>query len=209
MAPFGTIRTAVAAIVKRHLRGKCSVASAGAMATQIALVLSRIRSGYLVDGLSLQKDDLQTIIRRIRDDYPLEIAAIWETETEQAFFINTVLLNAKMKAGNFPLWVSVATPSQLVPEPCSFRALLSQITLEPGCVSAVTANKPTDMVPLAAWLLDYPVAYVVTDPSIPFLMNTALEVYDCWLDWRDECIPLLKFSVPQSCRGSLSFASPP
>ncbi|KAG8832728.1 hypothetical protein FRC17_000824 [Serendipita sp. 399] len=184
MAHFGAIRAAVAAILKRNLRMKYNVASA--MATQIALVLSGIRSGYLVDGMSLRKHDLQLILQHVQDGSPSEIAAIWETTTEQAFFINTFLLKAKLEAESLPLWVSTTNPSQLVPEPHSFQTLLGKIILEPGSLSTISTDQPTDMVPFAAWLLDYPVAYVVTDPEGPFLTNVALQVYDCTLNWQDE-----------------------
>jgi hypothetical protein len=60
---------------------------------------------------------------------------------------------------------------------------------------------PETMVPLAALLLEYPVAYVPSpDPQLAFLNNVQLDVYECILviDNDHGRYPLLKFSCPSN-----------
>lgn len=59
-----------------------------------------------------------------------------------------------------------------------------------------------DAVPLAAILLEYPVAYVPTSPDTSFLSGEVLTVFECYLEQEATSTPfrhtLIKFSCPES-----------
>ena len=59
---------------------------------------------------------------------------------------------------------------------------------------------PETTVPLAALLLEYPVAYVPSsDIQVRFLDNIPLDVYECTLvTENDQTHPLVKFSCPSN-----------
>ena len=66
-----------------------------------------------------------------------------------------------------------------IPEPASFRQLLNQLKdVRAGVVCRIQPENTLDMVPLAAFLLEYPVAYVVRNPA-SILSNISLHVYEC------------------------------
>ena len=85
--------------------------------------------------------------------------------------------------------------------------LVTDHTAAHGCLYPTSLSLPLGLtpettIPLAALLLEYPVAYVPTSDQAPFLSNIRLDVYECTLDFDHrnadnigECL-LLKFSCP-------------
>lgn len=57
-------------------------------------------------------------------------------------------------------------------------------------------TSPTVAVPLAALLLEYPIAYVPEDVSRPVLSHVPLNIFQCFLNIEDQRHNLLKFSCP-------------
>jgi hypothetical protein len=50
--------------------------------------------------------------------------------------------------------------------------------MKPGKVTVLHSNAPLDMIPLAAFLLEYPVGYVAASSHAAFLDNVPLEIYE-------------------------------
>lgn len=69
----------------------------------------------------------------------------------------------------------------------------------PTSITLPTGLAPETTVPLAALLLEYPVAYVPLDIQVPFLDNVQLDVYECTLvTENDQTHSLVKFSCPSN-----------
>lgn len=65
--------------------------------------------------------------------------------------------------------------------------------------SDLTTGQEHLLIPLAAFLLEYPVGYVPLDANqTTFLSDIPLDVYGCLLEGSREEYTLLKFSCPQS-----------
>jgi hypothetical protein len=88
-------------------------------AIQVALVMTGIRSGYLVDTFTLRFDDLVRFMEELQLQAPSDLAVCWEATTEQAFFINHHLLESRILLKDFPSWISVAQPPRLVSTHCT------------------------------------------------------------------------------------------
>jgi hypothetical protein len=80
----------------------------------------------------------------------------------------------------------------------ALQSLLATRSYLPTSITLPTDLTPETTVPLAALLLEYPVAYVPSSNSqVPFLNNVQLDVYECILDIdNDQSHLLLKFSCP-------------
>jgi hypothetical protein len=101
------------------------------------------------------------------------------------------------------IFQSTGPPSGLA---VALQSLLTTRSYLPTSITLPADLTPETMVPLAALLLEYPVAYVPSDSELPFLNNVQLDVYEL------ECIlvigndqghpllghPLLKFSCPSN-----------
>lgn len=83
-------------------------------AIQIALVMTGIRSGYLVDTFTLRVDNLARFLEELKLQAPSDLAVCWAVTSEQAFFINNHLLQSRVLLKDFPSWISVAQPPSLV-----------------------------------------------------------------------------------------------
>jgi len=81
-------------------------------AIQVALVMTGIRSGYLVDTFTLRVDNLARFLEELKP--PLDLAVCWEETSEQVFFINHHLLRSRILLKDFPSWISVTQPPSLV-----------------------------------------------------------------------------------------------
>jgi hypothetical protein len=92
--------------------------------------------------------------------------------------------------------------------------IIGNITLNPSIVdiklpSELTSGQESLLVPLAAFLLEYPVAYVPLDArQTTFLSNIPLDVYECVLEDSGEEHTLLKFSCPQCVSQSVARLAP-
>ena len=91
--------------------------------------------------------------------------------------------------------------------------IIRNLTLNPSTVviqipSNLTSGREHLLVPLAAFLLEYPVGYVPLDANqTTFLSNIPLDVYECVLDSGEERT-LLKFSCPQCVGQSIARLAP-
>lgn len=92
--------------------------------------------------------------------------------------------------------------------------VIGNIVLNPTTVaiqipSNLTSGKEHLLVPLAAFLLEYPVGYVPLDTNqTTFLSDVPLDVYECVLEESREIHTLLKFSCPQDVSQSVSRLAP-
>ena len=95
--------------------------------------------------------------------------------------------------------------------------MLDRLVLKIGSIHKFQTENRFDGCPLAAFLLEYPVAYVIIGDDRPFLSGVSLCIYDCMLDFLGErCVTLdtspvpnghsflarisiVKFSVPVEC----------
>ena len=94
--------------------------------------------------------------------------------------------------------------------------IFGNITLNSSVVaiqipSNLTSGREHLLIPLAAFLLEYPVGYVPRDTNqTTFLSNTPLDVYECVLVLEDSEMEhtLLKFSCPQCVSQSVARLAP-
>ena len=90
--------------------------------------------------------------------------------------------------------------------------IIGNIALNPSIVvipSELTSGREHLLIPLAAFLLEYPVGYVPLDANqTTFLSNTLLDVYECLLLDSGEEHTLLKFSCPQCVSQSVARLEP-
>jgi hypothetical protein len=111
---FTSLEIAVYAVLSATLapkkKNRPSSGILRSMATQLALVMSGIRAAYLVDNLSIGRASLDRLLRRLQQQSPSGIAALWEAGSEQAFFINVELLDSRCANKDYPLWISMTAP---------------------------------------------------------------------------------------------------
>lgn len=92
--------------------------------------------------------------------------------------------------------------------------IIGNITLSPSNAtiqipSDLTSGREHLLIPLAAFLLEYPVGYVPLDTSqTTFLSNVPLDVYECVLVASGEEHTLLRFSCPQCVSQSAARLAP-
>lgn len=92
--------------------------------------------------------------------------------------------------------------------------IIGNIALNPPTVaiqipSDLTSGREHLLIPLAAFLLEYPVGYVPLDANqTTFLSNIPLDVYECVLEDSEGEHTLLKFSCPQCVSQSVSRLAP-
>lgn len=92
--------------------------------------------------------------------------------------------------------------------------IIGDITSNPGksvvkIPSDLTTRREHLLIPLAAFLLEYPVGYVPLGANQTiFLNDTPLDVYECILEGSQEEHALLKFSCPQCVSQSVMRLAP-
>lgn len=92
--------------------------------------------------------------------------------------------------------------------------IIGNITLNPSIAviqvpSDLTSGQEHLLVPLAAFLLEYPVGYVPLNANqTTFLSDVPLDVYECVLEGSSEEHALLKFSCPQCVSQSTARLAP-
>lgn len=92
--------------------------------------------------------------------------------------------------------------------------IIGNITLNPSMVvikipSNLSSGREHLLVPLAAFLLEYPVGYVPLDANqTTFLGNIPLDLYECVLVDSEEEPTLFKFSCPQCVGQSVARLAP-
>ncbi|KAF9450583.1 hypothetical protein P691DRAFT_458876 [Macrolepiota fuliginosa MF-IS2] len=223
------------ASVLSHILGfkafrRFSKASKETFTYEISLIALSIRTGYLVDVLHIPEHlaeqtytlllkELGTISECFRN-----VLHLHEPCTNQSFFIHKNKLLQKLEAslsprsaGPYPVFIHLPEKG----EPCVLDSIplpvleVFQFNLGPGSTSSSsTLRLPQDLpsttsIPLAAFVLDYPVAYVPASASqTSFLSGVPLVIYRCYIqprtpppgddNGRGRQHTLLQFSCPGS-----------
>ena len=92
--------------------------------------------------------------------------------------------------------------------------IIGNIALNPSVAAIqlspeLTSGREHLLIPLAAFLLEYPIGYVPLDANqTTFLSNIPLDVYECVLEDSSGEHTLLKFSCPQCVSQSVSRLAP-
>ncbi|KAH9936367.1 uncharacterized protein B0H18DRAFT_321419 [Fomitopsis serialis] len=191
---------------------------------------------FAISGLQQRRPALFIdVLASLRQVVPAleDVIILHEPISDQLFFVNFALLEARCARipglgdhprrqddpHGWPFFVQLSEVPTLVEFPTLIASLLREVCAR-GEKSAglsrpiaLTITQPldvVDLVPLAAALLEYPVAYVPADADqTAFLTGVPLDVYDCVVSFigasDDEAHPedarehtLLKFSSP-SC----------
>ena len=110
------ISTISYATIVPNLKPRPSASTITAFVTQVVLVITGIRSAYLVDSFTLSLESLgrfgQELERKLQ---PLSALIIClEESTEQVFFVNHTLLNSRIDQNDVPSWVAVTPPPSIV-----------------------------------------------------------------------------------------------
>ncbi|TFK40811.1 hypothetical protein BDQ12DRAFT_468320 [Crucibulum laeve] len=152
----------------------------------------------------------------------LTVFHLYEPSSEQSFFVNRSLLprrlasilsepstsisDSESDAISFVLLSKDGSPSQLLSSPASLPPIVKFLAaLSPSLAPSISLPPymtQETAVPLAALLLDYPIAYVPCSPEqANFLSNVPLDVYECRLALElepgsEQEHTLMKFSCP-------------
>jgi len=168
-------------------------------------------------------DVFADLLNCLREKYPIfcDVVHLFEPSSGQSFFVNAPLFLDKLADDSmaaetsprfdrlafvcltdFPLLLP-SLPRNIV---ATLNSMKRQLTERPPTVSLSPDLTQDITIPLAAFLLDYPVAYVPVSPDQAiFLPGVPLDVFECFLH-VDEGDPLLglvpkqhtllKFSCP-------------
>ncbi|KAJ7600640.1 hypothetical protein C8J56DRAFT_13940 [Mycena floridula] len=190
-------------------------------ATDLALVALSVRTAYLVDAVAFSRplEIFGSLLSRLREKSALfhNVLYLWDPSSEQSFFINIRLLlhcwfgeglslSDRLRARiRFVLLSANDDPKLLTDPPTSVLVTLRNIgnhaTPFPLTITLAPDLGPEVLIPLAAVLLEYPVALCIPDTVDDmsfFLARQPLNVYQATLRWpdTDEEHTLLKFSCP-------------
>jgi len=158
--------------------------------------LHGIRAGYLVDAFHFTEHSSEQWFRALltrSPEFAAEIAIVHESSSDSVFILNRRLLQENVEGSSLPIWVWVNTsttlPSINPDTPPSIHALIHYLSallrLESTAVHRLTLHNPSELVPLAAFLLEYPVGYILPqnldNPPGPLLPNIPLAVFRCIL----------------------------
>ncbi|KJA21246.1 hypothetical protein HYPSUDRAFT_216543 [Hypholoma sublateritium FD-334 SS-4] len=173
----------------------------------LALVAHRIRTGYLLD-LAAPKDAIETFsfllnalrANRRTEDMFSRVLHIFEPSSEQSFFANAELLASRIKIvipetetpsprTIQPVFLHLGSPIRMLNSvPADLRYLLDTLFSLTSTRDSLppSFSLPTDVtvqvaVPLAALLLDYPIAYVPSVSNPHALSGCPLDFYECVL----------------------------
>ncbi|KAF9029787.1 hypothetical protein BDZ89DRAFT_696065 [Hymenopellis radicata] len=168
-------------------------------ATDLALVVLSIRTAYLVDAVSM---DFDTLLINLRAKDPLfsDIVHLYDPASDQSFFVNVSLFLAQDYVEE-TTFIAASSPPRIV-QPSerlckTWRMLRETIDSSSTTFRLPDALSPCVTVPLAALLLEYPVAYV--PEAGPGPMHVTLQVYECSITLPTGLagIGVVKFSCPQ------------
>ncbi|KAK0187841.1 hypothetical protein F5146DRAFT_1141299 [Armillaria mellea] len=163
-------------------------------AVDLSLVALSVRTGYLVDTYAT-RTVFETLVIALRKRNALfnNIIHLYEPAADQSFFINFPRFHSRAPDFRDTIYVSVS--GHLVSPPESVLNTLRNIEIQPTDISyTLPSELPVDItVPLAAVLLEYPVAYVPHGGISPERQN--LDVYECLLSGG---VTIVKFSCPSS-----------
>ncbi|KAK0487669.1 hypothetical protein IW261DRAFT_1327286 [Armillaria novae-zelandiae] len=163
-------------------------------AVDLSLVALSVRTGYLVDTYATRIvfEELVIALRK-RNALFNDIIHLYEPAADQSFFINVPRFHSRAPDFRDTIYVSVS--NDLVSPPESVLSTLRGIEIQPTDISCTLPSElPVEItVPLAAVLLEYPVAYVPNGALSPARLN--LDVYECLLSGG---VTIVKFSCPAS-----------
>ncbi|KAM5533443.1 hypothetical protein V8D89_012881 [Ganoderma adspersum] len=197
-------------------------------ALDVTIVAAGVRSGYLVDTLTLRntkkrlKDFIGELLGRLRQQCDIfkSITTLYDSASDQLFIINVLKLRTYCDPTHDALspalltWVTFleldGSKAEVSPPPPGlpgiFRDTLKLLKPPNDLESPLLVHLPEtdtrtlgDMVALAACLLEFPVAYAPSgDGSHPFLAGVPLDVYECVLV-QDSHPPLEHVMLKFSC----------
>lgn len=204
---------------------KLSPATRITFATDVALVARALRTGHLVDAISYSDPDiLSQLARRIKVHPAFSpLVHVYHGPTGQSFIANKSMLLQRAKhtassntghVSGIALFIHLNTSDAVEPESLPSKALLRTIVdlathLEEMSPEDTFVPVPTNigidiLVPLAAFILEYPVAYVPNPKQTTFLSQVPLDVHEVIISssgtshFQLEAFhSLLKFSVPR------------
>ncbi|KZT25408.1 hypothetical protein NEOLEDRAFT_1065507, partial [Neolentinus lepideus HHB14362 ss-1] len=195
------------------------------------------RSGYLVDGFITSNPThvFSSLVGKLREKNDLfnPLTHVCERSSDQSFFVNLDLIHGRFSSindtcnelGSWVTFIQLDGPvSRIIKPPAAVISLLSQIlnripsppaTLE---LTLQDSYGPESLVPLAALLLEYPIAYTVTSTSSQAILGgVPLDVYQCIVkhpavsthaSTQQEDTSLIKFSCPSHLAASNSHLRP-
>ncbi|KAI0729626.1 hypothetical protein C8Q72DRAFT_304915 [Fomitopsis betulina] len=206
-----------------------------------------VRTGYLFDAFALPEKlerritlfcELLVTLRQVATVFQ-DVIVLHEPTSDQLFFVNSHLLERRCAqilssdnhdAEPWPMFLHLLEEPTLVGFPIQLAGLLRELCARGEKHAGLprptilTVSHPLDIsvsVPLAAVLLEYPVAYVPLDADqTAFLTGVGLNVYECVLTFSQ--VPgdtgsgsdrpyehtLLKFSCPSRLAGEATTLLP-
>ncbi|KAF5360908.1 hypothetical protein D9756_004896 [Leucocoprinus leucothites] len=224
---------------------KSSRVSKAVLAFDITLVALSIRTGYLVDKISvpehLIEQSFSALLKELRDvsECFSDILHLYEPSGKQSFIVNKVLLLNKLESLLDQHLSSIYPTFLCLPERGDVyrldiippglldvlgmlleklkRATDSNIPTENQIIQLPQELSSTICIPLAAILLDYPIAYVPSSDRTSFLSGVPLVLYRCRIDIQSPALQeepeegkghiLLQFSCPEMVDDSTSAMS--
>ncbi|KAG7445748.1 uncharacterized protein BT62DRAFT_932914 [Guyanagaster necrorhizus] len=152
------------------------------------------RTGYLVDTFAT-RIIFEKLLVALREKNPLfkDVVHLYEPTADQSFFINVPRFHFRAPEFNDTIYVSVS--GYLISPPENVLNTLQSIEIRATDISCtLPSDLPVDVtVPLAAVLLEYPIAYVPHGAILP--ERQSLDVYECTLSGG---VTIVKFSCPSS-----------
>lgn len=193
---------------------KFSKVSKKVFAFDITLVALSIRTGYLLDRISIEEhlveNTFSTLLKELCEtsEYFNEVLHLYEPFANQSFIVNKSLLVKKLElllsqraSNSYPIFLLLQKRGDI----CQFdtvpqtvldvlQLLLNRLTSSHVWAERRTIQLPrglvsTTSVPLAAIFLDYPVAYVPSSENqVSFLNSVPLVVYQCQINTQKELV---------------------
>ncbi|KDQ62316.1 hypothetical protein JAAARDRAFT_203477 [Jaapia argillacea MUCL 33604] len=192
----------------------------------VSIVALAIRTGYLVDAFCVSNPlevfpSLVQALFKASDSFK-DLRHLYDPQSDQSFFVNISLLRERFQTlCNDPLsldmddqrveFVALTDPPTLVSSPLPHLASTMKGVLQlPDIMTSHSLSQrgqdlsPLDFtltIPLAAIVLEYPIAYVPmhTPHPTPFLSGVPLDVYEVTLSLSSGVRHvMMKFSCPAS-----------
>ncbi|KAJ6477404.1 hypothetical protein C8R47DRAFT_1323368 [Mycena vitilis] len=181
------------------LRRRISAPKRRAFALDLGLIALGCRCAWLVDVVVVADAEkvYTDLLRILRQKHPVfdGVQHLWESSSEQSFFVNSALRQKSESTVNHVAFVLLGQNPQPLsgPPPGVLVALRMLVDMTTRALSL--SVEPRTAIPLAAVLLGYPVAYV-PEAEGTFLAQATLDVYECRVRASGWEHALLKFSCP-------------
>ncbi|KAM6494320.1 hypothetical protein JOM56_010681 [Amanita muscaria] len=203
----------VADLIRKSTRGiaelnRLSPTKKRLFSNDLTLVALAMRSGYLVDVL-LPDDPVSVftnLLQILRRESPIfkDTFHIFDPISHQSFLVNATLLRRRLACLTEIQFISLPSCDScqlLQGVPAAVRDLHGQLApcldaQEVPLTISLTACDSSAGVPIAAVLIEYPLAYVPDTTLTSFLHQIPLDVYECTVRIGSHTHILLKFSCP-------------